>query len=95
MIRLFDGMMDYKPGTTTLEPDLAESYEISPDGKVFTFKLRDGVKFHNGRAMTAADVKYSLDRVTNPETQSPAQVTSARSTVMTRWRPERRRPSPV
>ncbi|MBA3446391.1 MAG: ABC transporter substrate-binding protein [Pseudaminobacter sp.] len=68
---LFDSLMDYEPGTTTLKPDLAESYEISPDGKVFTFKLRDGVKFHNGRAATAGDVKYSLDRVTNPETQSP------------------------
>ena len=68
---LFDALMDYEPGTTTLKLDLAESYDISPDGKVFTFKLRDGVKFHNGRAMTSADVKYSLDRVTNPETQSP------------------------
>ncbi|MER9299575.1 ABC transporter substrate-binding protein [Mesorhizobium sp. M0621] len=68
---LFDGLMDYEPGTTNLKPDLAESYEISPDGKTFTFKLRHGVKFHNGREMTAADVKYSLDRVTNPKTQSP------------------------
>ncbi|ESZ44334.1 peptide ABC transporter substrate-binding protein [Mesorhizobium sp. L2C054A000] len=68
---LFDGLMDYEPGTTNLKPDLAESYEISPDGQTFTFKLRHGVKFHNGRGMTADDVKYSLDRVTNPKTQSP------------------------
>ncbi|PDQ19740.1 peptide ABC transporter substrate-binding protein [Mesorhizobium sanjuanii] len=68
---LFDGLMDYEPGTTNLKPDLAESYEIAPDGKTFTFKLRHGVKFHNGREMTADDVKYSLDRVTNPKTQSP------------------------
>ncbi|SDZ50174.1 peptide/nickel transport system substrate-binding protein/oligopeptide transport system substrate-binding protein [Jannaschia faecimaris] len=68
---LYDGLMDYEPGTTDLRPGLAESYEISDDGMTFTFKLREGVKFHNGREMTAEDVKYSLDRVTNPETQSP------------------------
>ncbi|MDW6024831.1 ABC transporter substrate-binding protein [Mesorhizobium sp. BAC0120] len=68
---LFDGLMDYEPGTTKLRPELAESFEISPDGKNFTFHLRSGVKFHNGREMTADDVKYSLDRVTNPKTQSP------------------------
>ena len=49
---IFDGLMDYKPGTTELEPDLAESYTVSDDGLTYTFKLRDGVKFHNGRAMT-------------------------------------------
>ncbi len=68
---LFDGLMDYTPGTTDLRPGLAESYEISADGLVYTFKLRAGVKFHNGREMAAEDVKYSLDRVTNPATQSP------------------------
>jgi peptide/nickel transport system substrate-binding protein/oligopeptide transport system substrate-binding protein len=70
---LFDGLMDYEAGTTTLRPDLAESYEISPDGQTFTFKLLKGVKFHNGREMTAEDVKYSIDRVVNPTTQSPGQ----------------------
>lgn len=68
---LFDGLMDYKPGTTELMKDLAKDYTISEDGTVFTFTLRKGVKFHNGREMTAEDVKYSLDRVTNPKTQSP------------------------
>jgi peptide/nickel transport system substrate-binding protein/oligopeptide transport system substrate-binding protein len=68
---LFNGLMDYEPGTTKLRPELAESYDITPDGKIFTFHLRSGVKFHNGREMAAEDVKYSLDRVTNPKTQSP------------------------
>ncbi|WBU54468.1 ABC transporter substrate-binding protein [Paracoccus sp. SCSIO 75233] len=68
---IFDGLMDYVPGTTDLRPGLAETYEMSEDGLTYTFTLREGVTFHNGREMTAEDVKYSLDRVTNPETQSP------------------------
>jgi ABC-type transport system substrate-binding protein len=68
---LFDGLMDYDPGTTDLRPGLAESYTISDDGMVFTFEMRNGVQFHNGREMTAEDVVYSFNRVTNPTTQSP------------------------
>ena len=68
---IFDGLMDYKPGTTELEPDLAESYTVSDDGLTYTFTLRQGVKFHNGRPLAPADVKYSLERAVNPATQSP------------------------
>ncbi len=70
---LFDGLMDYAPGTTDLVPDLAESYEVAPDGLSYTFKLRQGVKFHNGRELTADDVKWSIERAVRPETQSPGQ----------------------
>ncbi len=68
---LFDGLTGYEPGTTKLRNELAESHEISEDGLTHTFKLKDGITFHNGREITAQDVKYSLDRVTNPETRSP------------------------
>ena len=70
---LFDSLMDYAPGTTDLVPDLAESYEVAPDGLSYTFKLRHGVKFHNGRELTAEDVKWSIERAVRPETQSPGQ----------------------
>ena len=70
---LFDGLMDYVPGTTELTPHLAESYEVSDDGLTYTFHLRQGVKFHNGREMVADDVLYTFERVLDPETQSPGQ----------------------
>jgi len=45
-----------------VQPDLAESWTVSPDGKTFTFKLRQA-KFHNGDPVTAADVKFTFDRI--------------------------------
>ncbi len=68
---VFDGLMDYEPGTTKLVPHVAESYQVSADGRSYVFRLRRGVRFHNGREVTAQDFKYSLERVLNPKTQSP------------------------
>jgi ABC-type transport system substrate-binding protein len=68
---VFDGLLDYDNGTT-LMPRLAESMPtVNADATVYTFKLRKGVKFSNGRELTADDVIYSLTRVLDPKTTSP------------------------
>lgn len=53
-----------------VQPQLAEKWDISSDGLVYTFYLRKGVKFHNGKEMDADDVKYSLERVLDPKVGS-------------------------
>ncbi len=68
---MFSRLVDYKPGSTELEPSLATSYAISPDGLIYTFKLNPDAKFTNGRKVVAADVKYSIERAVNPKTQGP------------------------
>ena len=46
----------------TVSPLLAESWSVDPDGKVYSFKLKRGVKFHDGEAFDASDVKFSFER---------------------------------
>lgn len=60
----YEGLLQYKGGTDKpeLEPLLATEWTASPDNKVFTFKLREGVKFHDGTPFTSAAVKASFDR---------------------------------
>ncbi|MBY6057537.1 ABC transporter substrate-binding protein [Leisingera daeponensis] len=58
---VFEGLTRFM-GDGSVVPGLAESWEISEDGTVYTFKLREGVTFHDGSAMDAEDVKFSLDR---------------------------------
>lgn len=53
-----------------VEPLLATKYTTSEDGLTYTFTLRDGVKFHSGKALTSADVKSSIERVTAEDSQS-------------------------
>jgi peptide/nickel transport system substrate-binding protein len=50
-----------------IHPNLAEAWEVSKDGKLYAFKLRKEVKFHNGQEMTAEDVKYAIDYTMNPK----------------------------
>ncbi len=49
-------------------PDLAQSWTVAPDGMTYTFKLRSGVKFHDGSNLTSEDIKASYDRIINPPT---------------------------
>ncbi|UWQ49477.1 ABC transporter substrate-binding protein [Leisingera caerulea] len=58
---IFEGLTRFM-GDGSVVPGLAESWEISGDGTVYTFRLREGVTFHDGSAMDAEDVKFSLDR---------------------------------
>lgn len=68
--QVYDGLLELN-ADLQLEGALAEGYTISDDGLVYTFTLREGVTFHNGRALSAEDVVYSLERILDPETGSP------------------------
>ncbi len=68
--KLFNGLVRFDQNLH-LRPDIAEKWEVSPDGKTYTFFLHPGVHFSNGREVTADDVKYSFERVLNPATRSP------------------------
>ena len=68
---IFGGLVTIEPFNFSVVPDLAESWEVSEDGTVYTFYLHPEAKFHDGKPVTAQDVKWSLERVTNPEVQSP------------------------
>jgi peptide/nickel transport system substrate-binding protein len=63
LVNIYDGLVRYAPGTLEVEPALAESWEISEDGTVYTFQLRDGVTFHDGTAFDAEAVKFNFDRM--------------------------------
>jgi peptide/nickel transport system substrate-binding protein len=64
---IYNGLVKWNENETEVIPDLATAWEISDDGLVYTFTIRQGVKFHNGREMTAEDVKFSLDRLRDPD----------------------------
>ena len=63
LMNVYDGLVRYKSGTLEVEPALATSWTISADGTEYTFKLRRGVKFHDGSGFDAADVEFNFDRM--------------------------------
>ena len=70
VVEIFSGLVKLN---TDLElvPDIAESWKISEEGRVYTFRLREDVKFHDGKPVTAHDFKWSIERAANPDTASP------------------------
>ncbi len=68
MMHVVEGLVAYGEQGVP-KPLLAESFQVSADGKTYTFKLRNDVKFHNDATMTAADVLWSWKRWLNPETK--------------------------
>ena len=70
-MNVFSGLVRLKAGTLQVEPDLATRWELSPDGRTYTFHLRRDAKFHKGYGpVTARDVKFSFDRIKDPKTKS-------------------------
>lgn len=68
---VLEGLARLTPSGQSIEPGVAKSWEVSDDGLVWTFDIREDAYFHNGEKVTAEDVKYSFERVINPETRSP------------------------
>lgn len=67
--QLYQGLVNYAPGTSNLVPELAKSWEVSPDGLKWTFHLKEGVTFSDGSTLTAAVVKDSLEKGVAPDSK--------------------------
>ncbi|MFN8522800.1 MAG: ABC transporter substrate-binding protein [Chloroflexota bacterium] len=63
---IFDGLVRVND-KMELQPELAASFDVAPDGKQYTFKLRPGAKWHDGKDVTSADVKFTFDTIRNAD----------------------------
>lgn len=70
---IYEGLTRFAPDGAII-PALAESWDVAEDGKVYTFHLHDGVKFHDGTTFDAEDVKFSLDRARAPDSANAQKV---------------------
>ncbi len=67
---VFDSLVQFDYLTNELKPDVAETWEANEDATVWTFHLKKGTKFHNGREVIAGDFKYAWERICNPVNES-------------------------
>lgn len=70
ILQIYSGLVTLDKNLTPVA-DIARTWDVSPDGKTYTFRLRDDAKFQSGRAVTAGDFKYSWERAVSPSTHSP------------------------
>ncbi|HXG24960.1 MAG TPA: ABC transporter substrate-binding protein, partial [Chthonomonadales bacterium] len=74
LMQIFEGLVQWNE-KNEIVPNLAEKWEISPDGRTYTFHLKPNVRFHNGRTLSAADFVYTLTRTLRKSTNSPTAMT--------------------
>jgi len=67
IIQVHEGAVKWSTTTLEIEPALVESWELSDDAKTYTFYVREGAKFHNGRDVVAQDFKYTYERMMDPD----------------------------
>ena len=67
LMNIYDGLVRYKDGTLEVEPALATGWDVSDDGTIYTFTLREGVKFHDGSDFNAEAVTFNFDRMLNED----------------------------
>lgn len=68
----YDGLVRWKPDWSGVEPDIAESWEVSPDGTTYTFHLREGMKWSDGKPYTSKDLLFYVEDIYGNEELSPA-----------------------
>ena len=66
MAQIMEGLVRFKSGTFEVEPALAESWKITDKGRTYTFKIREGVRFHDGTPLDAEAARYSFARQMDP-----------------------------
>jgi len=69
IVEIYSGLVTLNPDLEVV-PDIAKSWDVSDDGTVYTFHLRDDAVFHNGKPVTAKDFKWSMERACDPRTGS-------------------------